>query len=118
MNQNEKGKVQHFVFMCKFECTSLFRTVSPKLASGVIIFVSCCWGIRCNVHFVTQSQHVSHSGPFLHSFIYMDDGAVGGAGGGDVPSPAASVAVPVLTTGGPELNTCSTTVLKELHCGH
>ena len=75
-------------------------------------------GMRYNVHFVTQSQHVSHFGPFIHSFIYMDDGAVGGAGGGDVPSPAASVAVPVLTTGGPELNTCSTTVLKELHWGH
>ena len=69
---------------------------------------------------LSHSHNTCHIpvGPFIHSFIYMDDGAVGGAGGGDVPSPAASVAVPVLTTGGPELNTCSTTVLKELHWGH
>ena len=123
MNQNEKGKVQHFVFMCKFECTSLFRTVSPKLASGVIIFFFLLLGCD-TTSILSHSHNTCHIpvGPFIHSFIhsfiYMDDGAVGGAGGGDVPSPAASVAVPVLTTGGPELNTCSTTVLKELHCGH
>ena len=70
--QNEKEKVQYNVFMCKFECTSLFRTVSPKLASGVIIFFFLLLG--CDTTSILSHSHNTCHIPvhsFIHSFTWM-----------------------------------------------